>query len=681
MSSLVTEKLSLKVAGLVLALFLALMSVVSAWQGHLTLLQCLGALLASLCVGLLAVLRIPPSVTGKVYRNLRNTVLMLAIPAISVLLVQNYTTNPLGEKGIYPLMLLANMVFYYLIYLFLSFLLGSFRWGYTIATVLFMLMGIANFFVMQFRSSPIVPWDLFSIGTAASVANNYTYEMYAAFVVNTMCFGLLIAFGLKNTWRPKLSVVRVLAAILTLGLLAGSVVAIQRKDVKDVLGMDQTLFTPKVRYRNNGFLAAFLGNLNLIRISSPSGYSVEKVEELQENIDAMNQEANSQPPQTEFDVSQAPNIIIIMNEAFSDLQERGSFTTNMDYMPNFRKYMQQYHGGKLMVSVKGGNTANSEYEFLTGDTMAFLPTGSVVYQQYIRDNVPAIPSYLASLGYETTGIHPYLATGWERDRVYPLLGFQRFLSVDDFVNPYTLRNYVSDKAAYGKIIEEYENCDKSVPQFYFEVTMQNHSGYSKEYPDFTESVFLEDLTYHNIQTGAAEKYLTLIYESDKALTELMDYFEDVERPTIIVMFGDHQPSDYVTDVIDRITGYDPDSSDLKEAQQSYIVPYFIWDNFGLEMDAPEIASLNYFGINLLQAAGIPLTEYQEFLLSLQKVLPVVCGGAYVDANGQYYSYEDSNAQYSSLLNDYHILQYNHMTDIDHRVRELFTQPAVAEKKD
>ena len=120
-------------------------------------------------------------------------------------------------------------------------------------------------------------------------------------------------------------------------------------------------------------------------------------------------------------MKEAPNIIVIMNEAFSDLSVLGDFKTNIDYMPNMRQMMKEYGGGNLMVSVKGGNTANTEYEFLAGDTMAFLPEGSVVYQQFIHDNVPALPSYLAGLGYDTIAIHPYNASGWERDKVYNLL--------------------------------------------------------------------------------------------------------------------------------------------------------------------------------------------------------------------------------------------------------------------
>lgn len=626
------------------------------WYGPL-------AIALSVAAGIVPLISFP----NKIYGFLRNLIFILGIPFAAVLLVQNYTLNPLGEKGIYPMMLLANCVFYYLIYLFMAFLCGSFRIGYSIASVLFILIGTVNYFVVQFRSSPIVPWDLYSIGTAASVANNYTYSISWRFVSTAVAFGLIFVLGTRITWKMSMPVIRIIGMILTAGLFVFSVYSLQKKEVKDWLGMDQTLFTPNVRYRNNGFLAAFLGNIHLINVQEPSGYSVKKMEEIVSQAESGD---TGTAAIDNFDASKAPNIIVIVDEAFSDLQVRGKFGVDQDYMPYFRSMMEKHTGGHLMVSVKGGNTANSEYEFLAGDTMAFLPAGSVVYQQFIRDNIPVIPSQLASLGYATTAIHPYLRTGWERDRVYELLGFEKFLAVEDFIDPEYLRNYISDVSAFDKIIEVMEEADPSEPQFIFQVTMQNHSGYSKEFPGFTEKIHLTDLTYSNTQTAACEKYLTLIYESDLALKHMMEYFEKQDDPTIIIMFGDHQPSDYVTNVIDRLTGYDPDSEDLEEAQKSFIVPYFIWSNFDLPMEEHKLLSLNYVMPDIFSAAGIPMTGYQKYLLELQKQIPVICAGAYVDSEGVYHSYDEQN-ELTPLLNTYNILQYNHMTDIEHRVREFF----------
>ncbi len=631
----------------------------------------------SAVIALLLLLMFPTKRREAGYRitqYLINFLTIILSPAAAVLLVQNYTLDPFR---IYPKMMGVNILFYFLVYLILVCVLGSFRAGYIAGDLIFLIIGISNYFVVQFRGSPIVPWDFFSLGTAASVAGNYTYEIYWRFAVSTIGFLVLIALDLKNSVRLHPVVRIVLGLIFAAGLVA-STIALQDKEVKTKLGMDMTLFTPNVRYRNNGFLAAFLGNLHLINVQEPSGYSVSAVEEIQEEIsqahkeeDGKNSRENAQKLLAE---GKMPHIILVLNEAFSDLQALGPFRTDQDYMPNFRALMEEGESGQIMVSVKGGNTANSEYELFSGDTMAFLPAGSVVYQQFIRDNIPVLPSYLASLGYETTAIHPYLATGWDRDKVYPLLGFHEFLSQNDFVDPEYLRIYISDHSALEKITQVFEQQKENGPQFIFEITMQNHSGYSKEYPGFTEEVHLVDLTYENIQTRAAEKYLTLVKHSDDALGEMMEYFRTVDEPVIVVMFGDHQPSDYVTDVIKRLVGYEPEKS-VEEAQKAYLVPFFIWNNCGLEFDIPELTSLNYMGVNLLKGAGLPLTQYHEFLLDMQEQIPAISAGAYVDTEGNYYSFDEKNEVFDDILNRYNILQYNHMTDISNRVTSLFGVPA------
>ena len=133
-----------------------------------------------------------------------------------------------------------------------------------------------------------------------------------------------------------------------------------------------------------------------------------------------------------------PNIIVIMDEAFSDPAVLADFQTNEDYMPFMHSMMagaDNTVSGWLNVSVLGGNTANTEFEYLTGNTMAFLPTGSIPYQQYIKAETPSMASHLASLGYKTVAMHPYKATGWDRDKVYPDLGFQEMHFLPDYKNP------------------------------------------------------------------------------------------------------------------------------------------------------------------------------------------------------------------------------------------------------
>ena len=113
--------------------------------------------------------------------------------------------------------------------------------------------------------------------------------------------------------------------------------------------------------------------------------------------------------------------------------------------------------GNLYVSVKGGNTANTEFEFLTGNSLAFLPAGSVAYQQFVKSDLPSLASHLGDLGYTTAALHPYRASGWNRNIVYPKLGFDAMYFQEDFQNATTCRGYVDDQSAFNKLIELYEN--------------------------------------------------------------------------------------------------------------------------------------------------------------------------------------------------------------------------------
>ena len=211
--------------------------------------------------------------------------------------------------------------------------------------------------------------------------------------------------------------------------------------------------------------------------------------------------------------------------------------------------------------------------------------------------------------------------------------------------------------------------------------MQNHSGYSANPSTdngFKEEVLLTDKTNKSTVTVAAERYLTLIKKSDEAYEKLIRYFEEnVTEPTIIVTFGDHEPSDYVTEVIDGLTGFD-ENGGLEETQKHYQVPFFIWDNMGLGKDeTADLMSVNYLGAYVMEKAGLPLTEYQEFLLGLRQTLPVICSGTYIDENGVYHDWNKRSQDevYGDLINDYNILTYNHLTDASNRVTEIFNEPA------
>ena len=623
------------------------------------------------------------------FGKILSAMLYLLLPLAVVCALENYT-HVITDLA--PLILVLNLLFFYVLYGLLTALTGSVRMGFRLATLVPMLFGLTNYFVVSFRGSPIVPWDLLSFGTAASVADNYEFVLSWKAFYSVLAFIWMILLSSKSTvklGRKKLRVISIAAYAALMFLYVGE---IQNSAVQSFFGMDTTLFTLNVLYRNNGIAAAFLGNLRFLNIEQPSGYSVDKVEALMKQVEADEQgeeDAKNEPEtdaqgetvqatqaetnataETEAPASsgQYPNIVVIMNEAFSDLSVWGDFVTSEEVMPFFKSLQQEAVGGELYVSVKGGNTANTEFEFLTGDTMGFLPKGSIPYQQYINDETPSLASYLKTLGYSTTAIHPYNRTGWDRDTVYEKFGFDEFLDKDSFSSPYRLRGYISDKSAFDKIREQFSIKGNDERKFIFEVTMQNHGGYSRETPDFNIYLTLPEVTGKTTSVVATEKYLTLINQTDRALEELIDYFKEQDEPVIVVMFGDHQPSDYITNVIQRICGATTSDS-LADLEQGYRVPFVMWSNYGLEHKYYDGISVNYLSSILMENAGIPLTGYQTFLKKLMETLPVINANVYRDADGNFYNYEDD--AYSGELKDYQMLQYNHLVDKKHRDDAFF----------
>jgi phosphoglycerol transferase MdoB-like AlkP superfamily enzyme len=193
------------------------------------------------------------------------------------------------------------------------------------------------------------------------------------------------------------------------------------------------------------------------------------------------------------------------------------------------------------------------------------------------------------------------------------LGFDTSYFLPDFTDRTYIRNYVSDKTAYEKIIDVYENKEDDRPLFIFEVTMQNHGGYTDAYKNFTPDIHVQEKN-----EVVLDRYLSLIKKSDEELQNLIEYFKEQEEDTIIAFFGDHQPNDYAANKVYRLSG----KTTLTEAdaEKRYIVPYVIWANFDIGEGTNQDTDISYLAANVLKEAGISTNGYQNFLLELEEIL-------------------------------------------------------------
>lgn len=603
---------------------------------------------------------------------------LIIIPVFNFWLLEWFSHDPFQTMK--PYVQWMNIALFWFSALFLFGLTGRVSRALGIQTAFCAVYGLANYFVLEFRGAPIQPWDILSIGTAASVANNYEYRLDKDAL--TALIGLLVLLAAEFFLRadfygpfksrralkkeaaagsaPKADtpertpakrrrvIIARTALCLVTGLLCfGYTKMLHNEDfVQKKLRLYDKLFTPTTIQFKNGTVTAFLMELQYMSVEKPSGYNEKDAREALASYE------------TDGAPSNTPNIIVIMNEAFSDPAVLGKFTTNEDYMPFVHRLLEGAEdtvSGFLNVSVKGGNTANTEFEYLTGNSMAFLPYGSIPYQQYIKNETPSMASWLSGFGYRTVAMHPYRAAGWDRNKVYPLMGFDEMYFEEFYKDSKVIRKYVSDEADYEKIIQIYEQKESGEPLFLFNVTMQNHSSYN-DWADYDN--FSPDITVDGSDSEVLSAYLSLMKLSDQATERLVDYFAKEDEDTVIVFFGDHQPTDSVVNPVLKLNGTSSSSLSAEEEALRYQVPFFIWANYDIEEESDLNISANYLASRTLDAAGLPKPGYFSFLSELEKQVPVVSANHVSLSDGTFSAADDQD----ELLREYKTFQYHQLFD-------------------
>ena len=563
-----------------------------------------------------------------------------------------------------PVQIALNLAWYYLLELVFYFIrrrrrIAAAKWAFGIAWGI----GMANHYLISFRGRTLFPGDFLTLRTAANVAGNYDYRPDSMQWLTIGIFAavlVLLSFLPREEKRPfdwrgfapaAAGTAVFLAAFFGTGWVEG-------------LGIEPSMWTT----RGNGLVLNFTVCLKYMKVEKPDSYS-------QETLAALAGENPSDAADTAASAdggTRPVNVIVIMNESLSDLSVLPGVESNMDAMPFLRSLTDNTIKGYAYSSVFGGTTANSEYEFLTGNTTAFLPAGTVPYQMYVSDGDPSLVGQMEALGYTTIAAHPYRSSGWNRPTVYADYGFDEVYFESDFQDRAYMRGdertgYVTDRCDYENLIRWYEEKEEGQPLFLFNVTMQNHSAYQMAWTNLPKEVWLTGELENRFQT--VNQYLSLVYQSDQAFEDLIDYFSQVEEPTMILLFGDHQPqvaTNFYTDVL----GTNPDTA---TAQKKQMVPFVLWANYDIPEAQGVELSLNYLSALLMDTANLPMTGYQKFLSQLWETAPVINTVGIRDAQGNWYG---ENAalpeELDGAIEDYKVLLYNNVFDKKDRVENFFT---------
>lgn len=526
-----------------------------------------------------------------------------------------------------------------------------------------LVLGIAEFYVISFRGQPVVPADLFALDTAGQVASGYSYSPSARMITSIFIYVCACAMtflipNIKLSLRTAIS--SLIAGALCLG---GFCWYMKDGDITEDFGIIVGEWNTLWYYENQGTALCFLQRVQDLFPDAPDGYSTSALNGSLRDRNGASADVLAAYQQTTTSAEQRPNVIIIMNESFSNLSIYDGLEGSAAYPAAYHEIAEDaLVSGTAYAACFGAGTCNSEFEVLTGASMANM--GEDVYPYVLYDLAvnESLPSYFNTLGYETTAMHPAEAKNWRRDRVYPQLGFSEFMSAEDFSEAEKLRWYVTDRATYDTAIKLIEENDQ--PQFILDVTMQNHGGY-------TSDLIPEEDSRH-VPTNGAEypdlnEYIALVQRSDADLAYLVNELEKLDEPVIVLFFGDHQPSLDSTPETE-LYGKALDESSLDEIQMRYEVPYLIWANYDAGTQANTLdTSLNYLGAMLVRESGLPLSSYQKLILDTQETIPAINLNGIMDENGEWHSLETIHdgslpEETSEALKEYAIAQHGNLFD-------------------
>lgn len=655
--------------------FAILLGVAASWcaAGNIALRDdtLLGTYSIAMCVfGLVALARRPlvswfkslPARTEAAICIPRDALALIIAAACSVIALE------LPYNDVFPAMGLQwvslEFVITLAILVLLYFLTHRFGVGPMLGVAAFAIYGIAQHFVSLFKSAPILPSDLLALGTAMEVSGGYTYELNDELLLaiitasGAICLLMFVRPAQHRGWHAhtvNIGANLCLAAACLGGMFAWYV----NIDFGEDLHFAYDYWWPLTMYTQQGSLPSFAAVLKDLPIDRPENYSDEQAEKIQNKLSATYAAGRGASPERSAAVEQfnqtKPTVIAIMNETFSDLSLYDGLRCGYTGPGRYNSLSDALARGSLSVSVTGGGTANTEFEFLTGTSLGFVGGGKYPYTLYNFSDVDSLAKQLATQGYKTTAMHPNEPNNWNRKKVYQQLGFEQFLSIGDFDGAPRFHSGVTDRATYDKIVELLSTSDE--PQFIFDVTMQNHGGYEPYGipPEQIPAYAPEGITDADL-LSQLNVYLSCIEASDRDLASFLDQLRTIGKPVVVVFFGDHQPG-FAGTLNDALF---PDDDKVTHGERALQTTYTIWANYDVagndQASATSGTSASDLAAQTLDMIGAPLTDAQMAQLAVHATLPQLNIAGYLAPEGIWYAL-DADSPYRSLVDDLSRVQY------------------------
>ncbi|MGQ7888534.1 sulfatase-like hydrolase/transferase [Paenibacillus sp. WC2504] len=544
-------------------------------------------------------------------------------------------------------LLYNEWIVFSLLLLFIA-IIGRTRVAYWILSGILLVMGLISGIKLKILGVPLTPWDIVLAGEASDmvqyIKNIFTFNVLFMIV-------LFLAASYFLLYRTQLFMKKVhikergIVAVIALGMLA-AVYTDLPLPVQKWCGIKASVWNQVENTQTNGYALATFLNTKSMFSEKREGYDDKAVEAIVSN--------SPKPPVKAGDPNVKPNVIVVLSEAFWDPTVIKGVTFSRDPIPFFHQLQQTGTSGTMLSPQYGGGTANVEFEVLTGNSMRFLPQGSIAYNQFITNEVDSLASIYARQGYTSTAISPFYNWYFNSNRVYKDFGFSKYIPIEYFKPNYS-GPYIADSEVAANIIHATDLSEG--PDFVFANTMENHFHF---FPGkFPKNTFDVTGDMSPSSQGMLETLAQGINASDRMLKELVEYYEKKGEPTIIAFWGDHLPAlgdDYATYIDTKYISGKDDPDFLKKM---YSVPLVVWNNFDTERKDKLNISPSFLGPYLIELSKQQGSYYTNYLSQLSKKIPIIPPKDYFEA--MHINEQD--------LKDYETLQYDIMFGDRHAYKD------------
>lgn len=574
-----------------------------------------------------------------------------------------YWVNPLSW---FPKWMFVNGFTYLSLICGFSLVFPRYSISIVILAVAFAVLAVVNHFMFRMHSSLFALVDFKNIGTAVNVIGSYHFRIDKYIVMIAVL--LLILFGISAFLfrRKELDYTHDIRHIALNSIMCVVPMYVIYFGPSPIM-VDKTntgaWHTDRL-YADCGYVPVIIENAKkgLGSVIRPDWYDHSALMEIPgvDNADTVSAE-------------EYPDVLIILNETWYDPADYIDFETDIDYMDNYRSLDNAILGHAVVPGFAGG-TNNSEYEYLTSNSMSLL-TDSTPFQTMSMIGAHSIVDYMEALGYETIGEHPTLSSNYNRGASWFSLGFDHCSFEEDFKPMEYYRHYCSDEYAFRAFLDMMEDMDPERPHFGYLLTLQNHGDWA-DLPeeDIYISIKTNDL-YDEATTHRLREFISCIKLTDESIVYLTDrlnkLYAETGRKVIVCMVGDHAPT-----II-----YDLECRESPEAQilAAHEVPYFIWANYPFAADAVKntntVDLCNLVPI-VLKTAGIPLSAYYSHIIDMMNAGIAVHTQIFTDLPfGSWYGadgmiHEPGDDSLSNMIRVYYSLEYNNAANKD-RIDDLF----------